>query len=172
MAKFFCDFSAYSGADLDASSSLSSGISSDDLLSVLRPAAERLADSYRTTILRRFKRRTGSLADSIELTEFGLDRGYMDLSEAGISVGPKGTHQGSKRAARSRKGAVGRKYSKHNRKAKATRMSNAELAYLLEFGTPRITATHWMENTNEAVSEEIQQMIEVGFNKLLEEKGL
>lgn len=174
MAKFSCDFSAYSGADLDASASLSAfnGITADDLLSILRPAAERLAEFCRTAILRRFKRRTGSLADSFKLTEFGLDRGYMDLSEAGITVGPKGKHKGSSRAARSRAGSPNKKYAKHNRKAKKTSISNAELGYLLEYGTPRIAATHWMESANEEIESEIQDVVESGFNEFLERKGL
>ena len=33
--------------------------------------------------------------------------------------------------------------------------TNAEVAYLLEYGTPRMAATHWMESTNEEASDEV-----------------
>lgn len=182
MAKFNCDFSAFetrdgrhgsTGVGMDATDTFFSGLHADDLLSILRPAAEALRDYYISTILRLFKRRTGSLADSIQVVELvNSDRPYMDSSTAGIFVGPRGRHKGSLRSARSRAGSPNRRYAKHNRDAKATTFSNAEIAYLLEFGTPRIAATHWMENTNEEVGEEIQDIIETEFNKLLDKKGL
>lgn len=181
MAKFKCDFSAVelpegrhgsTGVNMNAYDSFFSGLQSDELLSVLRPAAEALRDYYKATILRLFKRRTGSLADSIQVVEYSNDRSYMDLSEASIFVGPKGKHKSGKRARKSRAGPADRKYAKHNREVSALDLKNEELAYLLEFGTPRITATHWMENTNEEVSEEIQDMIEAEFDNLLRKKGL
>lgn len=33
--------------------------------------------------------------------------------------------------------------------------TNAEVAYVLEYGTPRMAATHWMETTNEEASDEV-----------------
>lgn len=33
--------------------------------------------------------------------------------------------------------------------------TNAEVAYILEYGTPRIKATHWMETTNEEAGDEV-----------------
>lgn len=172
MAKFKCEFSGFSGGDLSGKDSFFSGLSSEDMLSILRPAAQILREHYRATIMRLFKRRTGSLADSIQIDEFGLDRAYMDASEASITVGPKGKHKGSKRAARSRAGDSSRKYAKHNRTARATAISNAELGYLLEYGTPRIAATHWMENANEEIENDIQQSIEEEFDKLMGSKGM
>lgn len=43
---------------------------------------------------------------------------------------------------------------------------------MLEVGTPRIAATHWMENANDEISDSLQQMIEEEFNKLLDSKGM
>lgn len=180
MAKFDVKYHASHESDIvfgdtsfSGSGNLSSGLTSEDIMSVLRPAAERLAEHYKTTILQLFKRRTGSLADSIKLSEgIKMDRAYMDSAEASIHVGPTGKHKGSRRAARSRAGDADRKYAKHKREAKATSLSNAELGYLLEFGTPRITATHWLENTNDAVEDEIQGIIDNEFTELLKRKGL
>lgn len=176
MAKFKVDFPTGEGAFQDsgllASGEMSSGLSTEDLLTILRPAAERLKDHYRETVLRLFRRISGDLADSFKIDEHGHDRSYMDLSEAVITVGPKGKHSKSKRKARSRAGDSSKKYAKHNRESHATAISNAELGYLLEYGTPRISATHWMENANEEIEEEIGTIIEEGFDKLLKEKGL
>ena len=33
--------------------------------------------------------------------------------------------------------------------------SNAEVAYVLEYGTPRMAARHWMETANEEASDEV-----------------
>lgn len=179
MAKFSVNFPDYSGdervfhdAGFSGSGNISSGFTSEDLLTVLRPAAQRLQEYYKETILRLFKRQTGSLADSFKIDESGFDRQYMDLSEASIHVGPRGKHKGSKRAARSRAGSAKEKYAKHNRESRVTSISNAELGYLLEYGTPRITATHWMQNANEQIEDEIGKIIEDGFDNLLREKGL
>lgn len=149
-----------------------SGLSSEDLLSILRPAAETLAEHYKATIERLFKRRTGSLADSFRTTEFGADREYLDKNEASMTVGPTGRHKKSRRMARSRAGNPSARYAKHNREAKETTITNAELGYLFEVGTPRIDATHWMENANEEIEEKLQDIMEEEFDKVLKSKGL
>lgn len=172
MAKFKFEFPDYSGGYFAGSDSYLSGLSSEEILSILRPAASALVQHYKDTISSLFKQRTGSLAASIVAEEFGLDRAYMDSSEASIIVRPKGKHEKSMRSARSRKGKTGAKYAKHNRTAKSTSISNAELGYLLEVGTQRISATHWMENANEEISDTLQTMIEEEFNKVLESKGM
>lgn len=172
MAKFRCDFSATSGGSFSGEGQFFSELSSEDMLSILRPAAQALADHYRATILRLFRQHTGDLAASIKADEFGLDRAYMDTSEASITVGPTGKHGKSKRGARSRKGDSSKRYAKHNRKAHTTALSNSELGYLLEYGTPRIAATHWMENANEEIGDTVQQMIEEEYDKVLKSKGM
>lgn len=181
MAKFTCDFSPFEdakgriggkGGSISGDDTYFSGISSDDMLEIIRPAAELLKAHYKATINRLFTRRTGSLADSIDAEDFGHDRAHMDDRHAAIFVGPTGKHKGGKRGARSRAGSSTRKYAKHNRTARASTLTNAELGYLLEFGTPRISATHWMENANEEIEETIQQSIEEEYDKYLKSKGL
>ena len=171
MAKFKCEFTDSSGGSMSSSAAFSE-LTSEDMLSALRPAAEILKNAYVATINRLFRRRTGSFADSIKASEFGLDREYMDHSDASISVGPSGKHASGKRGPRSRAGSATRKYAKHNRAAGSTTLSNSELGYLFEYGTPRMPATHWMENTNEAVEDEVQQAIDENFNKMMESKGM
>lgn len=138
----------------------------DDILECLRPAAMRLVERYKEAIRRYFKRRTGSLEDSIDF-EDDITGPY-----AFILVKPFGKHKGSSYARKSRAGPADRKGAKHDRKPKKRELKNEEVGYLLEVGTPRIDATHWMENTNEAVADEVQDIIEGEYDKLLKKKGL
>ena len=171
MAKFGYEFGS-SASNFSASASLFSELTSEELLDALRPAAETLKSKYISVIRQKFSGGTGEFAESIRISEFGLDRKYMDLSDASISVGPAGKRKKSKRGARNRAGPKDRKGAKHNRIASATFISNAELGYLLEYGTPRVPATHWMENANEEIEDEIANLIEEEFDKLLRSKGL
>lgn len=138
----------------------------DDVLECLRPAAIQLVEYYKQAIRRLFKRRSGSFEDSIDFDDDTVS------SYAFIVVKPFGNHKGSMYTRKSRAGPAGRKYAKHNRSPAKKKLKNEELGYLLEHGTPRIAPTHWMENTNEQVEEEIQDIIEAEFNKLLDKKGL
>ena len=141
-------------------------LSTDDILECLRPAAIKLVDYYKQTIRRLFKRRSGSFEDSIDFDDDTVG------PYAFIIVKPFGKHKGSMYARKSRAGPADRKGAKHNRKPSKKELKNEELGYLFEVGTPRIAPTHWMENTNEAVGEEIQDIIEAEYTKLLEKKGL
>lgn len=143
-------------------------LSVDDLLNILYPAALKLRDYYKQAILSRFRRRTGSLADSIDVEE----NVYISSGEVSIRVCPSGRHKGGSLTRKSRAGNSARKYAKHNRKVSRRTISNQELAYLLEVGTPRIKPTHWMEETNDRVMDEIQDMVEEKFTEFLKEKGL
>ena len=141
-------------------------ITTDDILECLRPAAMRLVEHYKAAIHRLFKRRTGSFEESIDF-EDDTTGPY-----AFITVKPFGKHKGSLYARKSRAGPADRKFAKHNRKPAKKELKNEELGYLLEVGTPRIPATHWMSNTNEDVAREIQDIIEAEYDKLLKRKGL
>lgn len=164
MAKFSCDFDT-SGAHFSAENTYKA-FTVDELLEVLRPAAIRLVEIYQNAITSRFKQRTGSLAKSI-----GFDDDTVGSSYAFITVKPFGTHKGGKYTRKSRAGSSGRKYAKHNRKPSTKALKNEELAYLLEYGTPRISATHWMESANEQSENEIMDIVEAEYDKLLEKKG-
>lgn len=141
-------------------------LTTDDILECLRPAAIKLVDYYKQTIRRLFKRRSGSFEDSIDFDDDTVG------PYAFIIVKPFGKHKGSMYARKSRAGPADRKGAKHNRKPSKKELKNEELGYLFEVGTPRITPTHWMENTNEAVADEIQDIIEAEYTKLLQKKGL
>lgn len=167
MAKFRVDFSE-NNAYFWGTKTGDEVLGVDDLLEVLRPAALRLRDAYRNALSTIVHRRSGELADSIEIEDnYSIEGGFVS-----ITVAPHGKRKKSTRKRKSRKGSSDGKYAKHNRDPKANSMSNQELAYLLEYGTPRMDARHWLESTNESVGDEIQAMIEANFNELLKRKGL
>lgn len=165
MAKFNVTWDTDS-AFLSGENTSENVITTDDILECLRPAAMKLVEHYKETIRRLFKRRTGSLEDSIDFDDDTTG------PYAFIIVKPFGKHKGGQYKRKSRAGPADRKGAKHNRKPSVKALKNEELGYLLEVGTPRIAATHWVENTNEAVAEEIQDMIEAEYDKLLKKKGL
>lgn len=168
MAKFTCQMSDASGGHLAGEREAGEALSSDDLLEVLRPAGLKLKEYYQNTIRARFKQWTGTLADSIDIEDNDItSRGY-----ASITVKPFGKHKGGSYARRSRAGDSTRKYAKHNRKVTSRAIKNEELLYLLEYGTPRIPASHVVEETNDQVGNEIQDIIESGYDDLLKKKGL
>lgn len=166
MAKFSADFGV-NGADFTFTTGKGDALTTDDLLEVLRPAAMRLKEHFRNAIVKRFKQRTGSLADSIDFEE-----DYLAGSFVSFMVKPFGKHKTGKRTRKSRAGSPLAKGAKHNRSVKSSSISNMELGYLLEYGTPRIQATHWMETANEEIAEELQTMIDENFTELLKKKGL
>lgn len=153
MAKF-----SFNGFDeISASFEQISNITDADKMSVLMPAAKLLVERQRNKILSLFVQRTGDLADSLAIQEKSDDDGafaYIFL---------KGKHRGSSTGKRKRKdGRSNGKYSG----------SNAEVGYILEYGSPRIAATHWMENANEEAVEDVIAAEQQAWNELLEEKGL
>lgn len=156
------------GAYMTAEKENGDTFSVDELLECLRPAAMKLRDAYKLTISNLFYSRSGEFLDSIDIE----DGDFAKLGCAYIIVKPFGTRKKGKYLRKSRAGESTAKYAKHNRKVSASRLRNDELGYLLEFGTPRISATHWMERTNDDVGEHIQDMIEEEFDKLLKSKGL
>lgn len=50
--------------------------------------------------------------------------------------------------------------------------TNAEIAYILEYGSPRISASHWMENANEGAEDELVDIQQKAWDDLVTKKGL
>ena len=46
-----------------------------------------------------------------------------------------------------------------------------DVAYYLEYGTPRMAATHWMENAIELAQDEATEAMQEEWNKHMEECG-
>lgn len=152
MAKF-----NFNGMDeIFASFEQLANLTDEDRLSVIMPAARLLVQRQKEKIVQMFQQRTGDLEKSIKIKV--KDDG--DGSYAYIS--PEGKHRGSGTGKRRGKRRSNGKYSG----------TNAEVAYILNYGSPRISATHWLENANEEAEEEVIAVQQEAWNDLVTKKGL
>lgn len=152
MAKF-----SFNGMDeISASFEQLANLTDEDRLSVIMPAARLLVQRQKEKIVQMFQQRTGDLEKSIKIKV--KDDG--DGSYACIS--PEGKHRGSGTGKRRGKRRSNGKYSG----------TNAEVAYILNYGSPRISATHWLENANEEAEEEVIAAQQEAWNDLVTKKGL
>lgn len=153
MAKFTFDEVDYISAQFDQAALLTD----EDKLSVIMPAAELLKERHSAKIRQLFRQPTGTLADSISIIVKTDDDGSY------AHITPKGKHPKENKGERKRKKTgTKRKYSG----------TNAEVAFVLEYGSVRIRARHWMESANEEAESEIAETQQQAFNEMLEKKGL
>ena len=130
-------------------------LSDDDLLRIIRAGAEVMRERLREKVLAVCTEYSGDLADSFKL---------FVRKESGnpfILVSPAGKHRPNGRGIRERK-------SDPKRKGK----TNAAVAFVLEYGSPRHNATHFMEECVEASTPEVIAAMEAEFSKLMDERGL
>ena len=153
MAKF-----SFNGMDeISASFEQLANLTDEDKMSVIMPAAKLLLQRQKDKILSLFTQRTGDLASSLTIEERSDDSGVFAY------IFPKGKHRGSSTGKRKRKN--GRSNGKYSG-------TNAEVAYILEYGSPRISATHWLENANEEAEGEVIAAQQEAWDDLLTKKGL
>lgn len=148
---------SFNGVDeLSASFEQLSQLTDEDKMSIIMPAAKLLVERQREMIQRLFKQRTGDLADSLTIQEkSGEDGAYAHIYL-------KGKHRGSSTGKRKGKRRSNGRYSG----------TNAEVGYILEVGSPRIAARHWMENANEEAEDEIVAAEQAAWDDLVTKKGL
>lgn len=152
MAKF-----SFNGLDeISASLEQLSKLTDEDKVSILMPSAQLLLQRQKEKIAKLFKRRTGDLEASLSISQQNSDLGPS------LFIAPEGKHRGSSTGKRKGKRRSNGKYSG----------TNAEVAYILEYGSPRIAATHWMENANEEAADEVTASQQDAWNELVTKKGL
>lgn len=150
MAKF-----SFNGMDqITASIEQMAQLTEEEKLSIIMPSAQLLLQRQKEKIAQVFQRRTGDLEKSLTLDP--------DASNSRIVLFFKGKHRGSSTGKRKGKRRSNGKYSG----------SNAEVAYILNYGSPRIRATHWLDNANEEAEEDVIASQQSAWNDLLEKKGL
>jgi HK97 gp10 family phage protein len=153
MAKF-----SFNGLDeISASFEQLANLSDQDRLGIIMAGANVLVTRQKEKIVQMFRQRTGKLADSIKIKV--KDDG--DGSYAYIS--PEGKHPGS---------GTGRRKRRNGRSNGKYSGSNAEVAYILNYGSPRISATHWLENANEEAEDEVMENMQAAWDDVLDTKGL
>lgn len=142
--------------DISASLEQLSRLTDDEKMSVIMPGARLLLQRQKDKILSLFIQHTGDLEASLTIEEkSGSDGPYAYIF-------PKGKHRGSSTGKRKGKRRSNGKYSG----------TNAEVAYILEYGSPRIAATHWLETANEESEEDVVAAQQGAWNDLLTKKGL
>ena len=143
---------------LDVSIAQLAAITDGDLLSrVVLPAAEKLVASMQEKAGSMMNVITGSLMGSVEI----LGRGSLG---AGVfaQVGPnQGKHPGSGRGVRHRKAQGGGGHYQG---------TNAEIAFIHEYGSSRTPGVHWMETAVNEDEGAIHGIMEAGFESLINEK--
>lgn len=148
---------SFNGADtLSASFEDMANLTDSERMSVIMPGAKLLMERQRSKILTLFNRRTGALADSLDIQE------RSDENGAYAHIYLKGKHPRSGIGKRLKKGKSSGRYSG----------TNAEVGYILEYGSPRIAASHWMETANEESSDDVAAAQQEAWNDLIEKKGL
>lgn len=152
MAKF-----SFNGVDtLSASFEQLSQLTDADRMGILMPAAKLLVQRQREKIEQLFTQRTGDLADSLTIRqEDGEDGAYAHIYL-------KGKHRGSSTGKRKSKRRSNGRYSG----------TNAEVGYILEHGSPRIAARHWMETANEEAADDVVAAEQAAWDDLVTQKGL
>ena len=156
MAKF-----SFNGMDeLSASFEDLCNLTDRDRMGIIMSAAKLLADRQKTKLAELFTQRSGDLAESITIRE------KSDENGAYAEIFFKGKHPGSSTGKRKKKDANGKiiesgKYSG----------TNAEVAYILEYGSPRIAPRHWLESANEEAEDDAIETMQTAWDELLEEKG-
>lgn len=145
MAKF-----SFNGMDeLELSLEQLAAMPDDVKWSVLSAGAEVVKAAHQAMIRKLFNQHTGSLLNSISIKQKKNKAG-----ETVAVISPVGNHPGSK--------------------SETHAGTNAEVAYYLEYGTPRIKATHWMEKANEDenTQADIIEAEQAAYNEWLDSLGL
>ena len=146
----------FNGMDeISASFEKLANISDEDKMSVIMPAAKLLVERQRDKIKELFQQRTGDLAKALAIQE------KSDGDGAYAHIYLKGKHRGSSTGKRRGKRRSNGKYSG----------TNAEVGYVLEYGSPRIAARHWMENANEEAEDDVVAAQQAAWDELLTKKG-
>ena len=151
MAKFTCN-----GMDeISASFEQLANITDEDKMAVIMPAAKLLLERQKQKIQSLFNQVTGALTDSLAIQVKNDDDGPY------ARIYLKGKHPRNRTGERQHEKDSGKEYSG----------TNAEVGYVLEYGSPRIPATHWMENANEEASDEVASVQQTAWDDLITKKG-
>ena len=128
-------------------------ISSDDIMAeVILPAAQILVDAFREAATSALKTVTGSLANSFKVLRQGEDWALV-----GPNQGKHPHSTGGKRKPRAQGGGGGHYGG-----------TNAEVAYIQEYGTVRIPGKHFMEQAGDEHEGEILAAMQEAFYALLD----
>lgn len=174
MASFSVKFEWY-GADDNHDFDYHSSYAYLDADAVDKHTAERVTNAGAVVLERHMieyltthHKRTGKLAESIDI----------DLKNGSAFVGPKGKHHGTYAANKRSEGyhrpktGQGKSDKRTGHHGMAHGISAVDVGYYLEYGSPRMAATHWMEYAVEEAEEEVLAAMQAEWDKHLTEIGL
>lgn len=144
---------------LDIELSQLAALDDADVLLILERGGE-VYKAAQQRYLNSFHRITGQLEASISITQKTAGE------RPSVRIEPKGKRRGAFTGKRMKKENGRRRSSGHYEG------SNAEVAWYLEYGTPRMPAAHWMETANEEAAEEAQAAMEAAWDEHLKTLGL
>lgn len=104
------------------------------------------------------RRRSGQMLDSIGFPRKPKVIGGIKT----IDIYPQGTRPNKTWKRKNKKGKAG----------KAMPVRNADVAFILHYGSSRVRATHFVDTADELAAEPVQAAMEQVFDKYLKEKGL
>lgn len=121
----------FNGMDeLSASLDQLANMPDDTKWEVLKAGADVVKQGFELQLTNLFRQISGILSTSIKVSRKRGGDGPVAL------IAPKGAHPGS---------TTGKRRGKR-RSNGSYQGTNAEIAYILEYGSPRISASHWMES--------------------------
>lgn len=135
-------------------------LSEDQIWDIIAPAAEKLKAAMQGVIRRMFNQCSGSLHDSIEVQR-RISKGGAVFALIGPNQAkhPKATQ--GERKPRAQGGGGGHFAG-----------TNAEVGWILEYGSVRIPARHWMETACTETEEQLYQTLEAGWDETITAAGL
>lgn len=127
---------------------------------LLRAGGEAI-ERHQKEYLQQHHSRTGELAGAITL----------EVHPKSALVVPRGKQKRVKHRVKSQthKESGGTRRSKHHGKTRASSMM--DVGYYLEFGTPRMAARHWMENSNKEAEPDFDAAMAAAWNEHLNKIG-
>lgn len=134
-------------------------LSEDQIWDIIAPAAEKLKAAMQGVIRRMFNQRSGSLHDSIEA--------QRRISKGGAVFALVGPNQ-----AKHPKATQGKRKPRAQGGGGHFAGTNAEVGWILEYGSVRIPARHWMETACTETEEELYQTLEAGWDETITAAGL
>lgn len=135
-------------------------LSENQIWDIIAPAAEMLKDAMQSVIRRMFNQRSGSLHDSIEVQR-RISKSGAVFALVGPNQAPHPKATRGKRKPRAQGGGGGHFAG-----------TNAEVGWILEYGSVRIPARHWMETACTETEEQLYQTLEAGWDETITAAGL
>lgn len=142
---------------------LTATLTEEEKYQILEAGGEVLTKSFTEAVKTKFTQRSGDLGRSI--TAGRADKGDGPT----VIVSPEGKHSPSGKGIRKRKKReVSAQAKAHG--YKETAKTNAAVGFILEYGSPRISATNWMSDSAEQSETGVVAAEGAAYNAIMEGK--